>query len=169
MQQEQLPNGLWLIDPGIVGEPNTGDKIHDQVYKLNQNFEILLTENDQLAGEGLEQYGRKLNLDNPSSELIELDVSNTTEVDLSTVIDGSTLYIKHLGDSDKSLNFLNPGEVDIGTKYTLFFNLESNSLLNRFNGAQFLPSQPNSGEILITESKGIKITKLEDELWGIES
>ena len=168
MQQIQLPNGLWKIDEGIVGEEDTGDTLHDLVYKLNKNFEILLTEEDNLAGEGLTQSGRKLNLDQNLSEFIQINVEDQQDLDLSTVVEGSTIYLIKQDDvPDLTFNFLNLSDISIGTEYKLFFNLTSGSLLTHFQGIQFIPPQTNNGELLITSQSSFIIQKLETELWGL--
>ena len=164
----KLANGLWLINFGIVGEPNSGDNISDLVYKLNQNFEIILTNQDNLAGEGLRMAGQKLELDTDYPDFVNLDLEDTSSFDLSTVTNNSTIYIKNTADSTKTLNFLNLGEVAIGNSYSLFFNVVG-SIVNHFQGVNFLSPQDSAGEIFITESNGLTITKLEDELWGIIS
>jgi hypothetical protein len=72
VNQLPLPNGLKLVNTGLSIGDRTGDTLRVFAEKFNDNQQLILTENDDLAGLGLDwnKTTRKLNLLVPDRHLI---------------------------------------------------------------------------------------------------
>jgi hypothetical protein len=165
----RLPNNLELIDEGIPGKEDTGDTLASIVYKLNRNFQLILTQNDKLAGMGLKQVGRRIQLDQLSPSITEVEVPSQTEVDLDTFTSKSTLYIKNPSDNPQTLVFRNLDQVSKGAWFWFAYSGDK-TLTIRLEGGLFLNTDIDpdmDGEIHISSPMSHTMQKLDDTHWLI--
>lgn len=161
-------NGFALIYEGIPGKEDTGDEIAGIADKLNKNFQLALSEQDDLAGKGLRQVGRKLEIDGLDPEVVEVDVSQESAVDLSALVANSALHIYNSSGTPKTLELNSPGGVERLTSFWVAFT-GSSAVTLRFNGAQFLNNDltTGDGEITLSDPSSLQMRKLNDIYWMV--
>lgn len=164
-----LQNGLHPIDEGTPGVPRTGDQLADIADKLNRNFQIILTQHDQLAGDGLNQTGRRLELDVFNAEVVEVDLAQQGSVDLSTIPAGSALHLTNGSGSAQTLTLNGLSDVAELTTFWVAFTGD-NSVTLRLNGGLFLSEYWNpegNGEIMVSNPTSLQMRKLDKKYWMV--
>lgn len=163
-----LPNGLVLIDTGKPGQPDSGDSILTLAQKINSNLEVLLTEEDNLAGKGLRQINRKLEVVSDATEVVEVDLSSKGTIDLSELSNNSIIRPVNL-QGNQTLELEGLEIIDIASSFWIAYTEEANLTL-RLKGGVFL--SPNldpemEGEITITTPFSLKTVKLDNLYWMV--
>jgi len=165
----QLPNGLTLIDSGTPGVEQSGDELLTLITKINNNLRITLTENDSLAGEGLNQINRRLELIQSSPDIIEVDLSNQSTLSLSDLNNNSIIKPLNGTGEPKTLVLESSSEVIISYAFWVGY-VSQEPLTIRLDNGKFLSSvrDPNfEGEIILDNPSSLKICKLDNTHWMV--
>lgn len=163
----QLPNGLTLIDEGTPGVEESGDDLLTVVNKINNNLRLILTENDNLAGDGIKQVNRRLELVQNTPDIVEVDLSTESSVSLSDLNNNS--IIKPLNETGNPKTLILESLSDVKLSYSFWIGYTNQEPLTlRFNGGKFLSDVRNpsfDGEIILHNPSSLKICKLDNVHW----
>lgn len=104
--------------------------------------------------------------DNTLNKVVYIDVSHQGELDLSQLVDNSTIYLKNESFHPHNFNLENLSEISVGTTFWVVYEGEYSLILN-FYEAKLIPIQHNEEELKLPESAAFMIRKLDNLKWMI--